>query len=88
MHRGFDVVGISLDEDLDQLADFLAEHEIHWTLLACEETAKLAEEYGIRGIPLLILVDADGKVVATGHKLEALINPIQNLLDELDNNSK
>jgi thiol-disulfide isomerase/thioredoxin len=83
--RGFDVVGISLDEDLDQLSDFLADHEVPWTLLAGEETAKLADEYGVRGIPLLILVDTEGKVVATGHKLEALLNPIHDLLDELDN---
>ncbi len=82
--RGFDVVGISLDEDLEQLADFLADSDIPWTLLAGEEASSLADKYGVRGIPLLLLVDTAGNVVDTGNDLNAMRAPLDKLLRELD----
>ncbi len=76
--RGFEVVGISLDQDRDALEGFLKEREIPWTILHEEPKGEgwqhpLATYYGITGIPTVILVGRDGKVITMdvrGEKLE------------------
>jgi thiol-disulfide isomerase/thioredoxin len=78
--RGFDIVGISLDKDQEALAQFLEENQIAWDNLAGDETQELATKYGVRGIPTLMLVDRDGKVVGVAHKLDALAPQIEKLL--------
>jgi thiol-disulfide isomerase/thioredoxin len=71
--RGFEIVGISLDKDQEALEAFLAEHDIAWETLAGEETQGLAEKYGVRGIPTMMLVGKDGKVLGVSHNVAALI---------------
>ena len=82
--RGFEVVGVSLDQDLDQLSEFLAEHALPWATLAGSGTSDLADKYNVRGIPALMLVDAGGKVVATGQNLESVTAALVALLDQRD----
>ncbi len=73
---GFDVVGYSLDNDLDALEKFEKERKLPWrtgvrklSMQANEKDGKnytnLTEYYGIHGIPTMILVDKDGKVIDT-----------------------
>ncbi|MFO0868693.1 MAG: redoxin family protein [Pirellulales bacterium] len=78
--RGFDVVGISLDQDLEALAEFNNQHKLPWTTLAGEETQALAKRYGVRGIPTMMLVDKSGKVVAVAHRVEELASRLEALL--------
>jgi thiol-disulfide isomerase/thioredoxin len=77
--KGFEVVGISLDEDRAALEKFVKSEEIPWPILFDQSDAggnALADFYGIRGIPQLILIGRDGNVItlnARGPKLaEAL----------------
>ena len=73
---GFDVIGYSLDDDLDALEAFEKERKLPWrtgsrklSMQANEKDGKkytdLVAYYGIRGIPTMILVDKDGKVIDT-----------------------
>ena len=73
---GFDVVGYSLDNDLDALEKFEKERKLPWrtgvrklSMQANEKDGKnytnLTEYYGIHAIPTMILVDKDGKVIDT-----------------------
>ena len=78
--RGFDIVGISLDKDQEALAQFIEENQIGWETIAGDETQDLAAKYGVRGIPTLMLVDRDGKVVGVAHQLAALEPQIEKLL--------
>jgi thiol-disulfide isomerase/thioredoxin len=78
--KGFDVVGISLDEDQEALAAYLEEHAIAWTTLAGEGTQELAEKYGVRGIPTMMLVDKEGKVAGVAHNVAALAPLVEKLL--------
>jgi len=78
--RGFDVVGIGLDEDPADLAAFVAKHEIPWPIIhdrrSDDGRPPLAERYGIAAIPTMILVGRDGRVVsveARGRRLEELL---------------
>ena len=75
--KGFEVVGISLDTDRDALETFLKEKEIPWTILYEEPQGQgwqhpLAAYYGITGIPTVILVGRDGKVVSMDVRGEKL----------------
>lgn len=82
--KGFEVVGISLDTDRDALEGFLKEREIPWTILYEEPKGQgwqhpLATYYGITGIPTVILVGRDGKVVSMdvrGEKLEEQLSKL------------
>ncbi len=85
-HRGFDVVGISIDGDKAELDDFLQQQKLPWPILLDSEAEESnAERYGVTGIPLLILVDKQGKVVSLeargpklGEELEKLLGPPEN----------
>lgn len=82
--RGFDVVGISLDQDREALVSFLAENQLPWVNLFSEEVAggqrhPLAVKYDVRAIPATFLIGRDGKVVAVnlqGAKLNAEIEKL------------
>ena len=74
--KGFEIVGISLDEDREKLTSFVADKKIPWPILHDEpeggEGNALASFYGITGIPQLILIGRDGNVItlnARGPKL-------------------
>jgi len=79
--KGFEVVGVSLDEDRDALEKFVAEQKVPWPILYEKPQGEgwrhpLATYYGISGIPTVILIGRDGNVItlnARGEKLgEAL----------------
>jgi thiol-disulfide isomerase/thioredoxin len=79
--KGFEVVGVSLDEDRDALAAFVKAKEIPWPILFEEPDGPawqhpLATYYGITGIPTVVLIGPDGNVVtfdARGKKLGAAL---------------
>ncbi|WP_437186620.1 TlpA family protein disulfide reductase [Planctomicrobium sp. SH668] len=67
--KGLEIVGISLDSEKDQLESFIKEKEVKWVNLFQDADAEsetqneTASFYGITGIPTMILVNRDGKVV-------------------------
>ena len=75
--KGFEIVGVSLDEDRDALVQFVTEKKIPWPVLFEKPEGEgwrhpLATFYGITGIPQLILIGRDGNVItlnARGEKL-------------------
>ena len=79
--KDFDVVGISLDEDIDALSGFLEKNELPWTILAGEGTQELGKTYGVRGIPMLILVDREGKAIKVSHSADEIASELSKLLD-------
>ncbi len=86
---GFEVLGYSLDSDLEALEKFEKERQLPWKTssrkLSCESddsNAKtyvdLTAYYGINAIPTMVLVGKDGKVLDTNARGEHL----QELLKE------
>ena len=78
--KGFEVVGISVDQDEEALATFLQENDLPWATLAGQDAQQLAERYGVRGIPTMMLVDKEGKVVAVSHNVASLAPLAEKLL--------
>ena len=83
--RGFDVVGISVDEDKEALESFLKEQKLPWTTLYDQAAdTKMADKYGIVAYPTTALVGRDGKVI----KLNVRGEELGEMLAELIGNSK
>ncbi len=77
--KGFEVVGVSLDSDREALEAFIEKKELPWMILHNQEEPGAHEAtsyYGIFGIPTMILVGRDGKVLSTqarGEELDKLL---------------
>lgn len=81
--HGFEIVGISLNDDKADVDEFVQDREIPWPIVwnqrAEGESGWIdpnATRYGISGIPTMILVGEDGNVIslsARGHNLGQLL---------------
>ncbi len=78
--KGFAVVGVSLDKDQEALAAYLAENQIPWENLAGDETQELAQKYGVRGIPTMMAIGKDGKILGVAHNVASLVPLIEKAL--------
>jgi thiol-disulfide isomerase/thioredoxin len=68
--RGFEIIGVSLDQDgaKDKLMSFTREHNMPWRQYfdGRNWNNDLAVKYGIRSIPAAYLLDGSGKIIAKG----------------------
>ncbi len=62
--KGFEIVGISFDEDREALESFVKKKSMPWPQYFDGQgwQNKFGKEYGIRGIPAMWLIDRQGKV--------------------------
>jgi len=67
--KGLVFIGISLDQDLNEMKNVAKEKKFTWPQYfdGLVWQNKLAGEWGVRGIPATFLIDPDGKVAWTGH---------------------
>jgi thiol-disulfide isomerase/thioredoxin len=88
--KGFEVVGVSLDQDAKPLKKFIEKENITWPILFPQEKKDqfwnnpLAVYYGVNGIPCVILMNQKGEVVSLnargpvlGKKLEELLGKVE-----------
>ncbi len=81
--KGFDVIGVSLDEKQEAWEKAIAADSLAWTNVSDLQKWKNAAAalYSVRGIPANFLVDSKGKIVASNLKGEALGAKLSELLD-------
>jgi peroxiredoxin len=72
--QGFEVIGVSLDEDKQKMLDFTKQHEMVWPQYFDGQGwgNKLAEQYGVHSIPATFLLDGTGKIIARDARGEDL----------------
>ena len=72
--NGFEVIGISLDQDEQKLKSFLKAKEIPWVQYFDGKgwQNKLAAKYGIDSVPATFLLDRQGKIIGQDFRGEAL----------------
>ena len=73
--KGFEIVGISLDDSEPKLRSFLKDKNMTWSQYfdGARWKNKLAQKYGVQGIPATFLLDGDGKIIGRdlrGEKLD------------------
>lgn len=93
--KGFEVVGLSMDDSPEAVAEFVEQEDIPWITLIEPELEKRgvagnpnALAYGVFTIPQTILVGKDGKVVATGVHGEELEEHLSELLGPVEETSE
>jgi thiol-disulfide isomerase/thioredoxin len=81
--KGFEIVGISFDRDLDKLKQVLTREKMTWPQYfeGAGEGNKYGEEFGITGIPTMWLVDKKG-VLRELNARENLHAKVEKLLGE------
>ena len=72
--KGFDIVGVSLDEDKPQLLSFIKDQNMTWPQYFDGQRweNKLAVKYGIQSIPATFLLDGEGKIIGKNLRGDAL----------------
>ncbi len=82
--KGFEIVGISLDEDRAAVEGFVKEAKIPWPILFAGKGwgDPVASFYGITGIPQLILIGRDGNVITLNARGEALAKELATLFKD------
>ena len=65
-HRGFNIIGISLDVDETVLREFIDENPLPWRQIfdGKRYEGPLAQQYGVRRIPRMFLLDRESKVIS------------------------
>jgi serine/threonine protein kinase/thiol-disulfide isomerase/thioredoxin len=82
---GFEILGISLDQDKDQLTTFLKEKNIVWPQVFDGKSwgSAVAKLYNVQSIPATFLIDGDtGRILATGARGTGLEPAIAKALAE------
>jgi len=85
-NKGFDVLGISLDEKRSDAEQYVAQTNIPWPSMFQESTGEtgwqnpMAVKYGIHAIPTAILVDQEGNVVSMQARGPRLGEALEKLL--------
>ena len=71
---GFEIIGISLDEDRAKLENFIKDKNMTWPQFFDGQKwkNKLAAKYGVNSIPATYLLDGEGKIIGKDLRGEAL----------------
>jgi peroxiredoxin len=76
--KGFEIIGVSLDQDEKKLKGFIEDKKMTWQQFFDGKGwgNKLASKYGVQSIPATFLLDGEGKIIAKdlrGEELDAAI---------------
>ncbi|MCL2347250.1 MAG: TlpA family protein disulfide reductase [Planctomycetaceae bacterium] len=85
---GFEIIGYSVDEDLDALKNFEANDPHPWYVASAVMTTEkglvdFATHYGIPGYPTMILIGRDGKVISKEARPPELDTMLEKLFPEV-----
>lgn len=86
--KGFEVLGVNLDDQPKLAQKFITEKQLPWKTLYSFDKARRgwsdprAVEFGITGIPFAILLSREGKVIDTHAREQHLIDLLQKELGE------
>lgn len=83
--KGFDIVGISCDNNLADLENFVKEKKIPWPIVFGDGVpSPTVTYYGIITIPTMVLVGKDGKVVSLNARGDNLKKELAKLLGPME----
>ncbi len=66
--QGVEVLGISLDRDMETLRNTIAEHELAW-LHHYDKSREMSKKWGVSGIPTVFILSPEGEVLWRGHPM-------------------
>lgn len=80
--KGLNIVGVSLDKDINKWKEAIAKDKIEWTQISNLKEWKepIAMQYQVEQIPTTFILDSQGKIVAKDLTGEELRTKIRELL--------
>ena len=83
--KGFEIIGISLDQDKEKLTKFTKEKNMTWQQYFDGKGwgNKLAVKYGVQSIPATYLLDGGGKIIGKDLRGEALEQAVASSVKQL-----
>lgn len=88
--RGFDVIGVSVDTNKEELEAFIKKNELPWTVTFYESedspglSQPLAMQFGISTVPVALLVDQEGRLISLEARGDDLAAWLERLLGPAD----
>lgn len=81
-HKGFELVGLSMDSFKESWLKAIEEDGLTWKQLNDPKSTngKTADHYGVKSLPTNFLIDADGKIIARNLRGSALEEMLEKLL--------
>ena len=75
---GFEIIGVSLDDDRARLESFIKDKNMTWPQYfdGLKWKNKLAGRYGVNSIPATFLIDGDGKIIGKDLRDEELAKAV------------
>jgi len=86
--KGFDIISVAIWCKAEEMKHTIEEEKIPWTVISSEltEAAKLGESqgkfYGIAGVPTMLLIDKEGKIIHTAMRGPLLQKTLAELFPE------
>ena len=76
------IIGLGGSDTLDEVKKFVAEHDIEWPQVYFGQAWNqgIAQQYGLSGLPYILLIDPEGKIVATWLREEKLTDTVREAL--------
>lgn len=80
--KGFDIFSVSLDDNREAWQKAINDDKLLWTHVSdlLKWNSAVVSQYNIEAIPFTVLVDAEGKIIATGLRGEALEQKLAELM--------
>jgi len=80
--KGFEIIGVSLDQDQTRLTNFTKQQKMTWQQYFDGKGwgNKLATKYGVQSIPATFLLDGEGKIIAKDLRGEDLDQAVSKAL--------
>jgi peroxiredoxin len=77
--KGFEVVSVSIDKKEDDWKKAVAQDSLKGTLLLAKDSKKILLDYTFSGIPYMVLLDKEGKIIAKNLRGETLVEKLKEL---------
>ena len=77
--KGFEVVSVSIDKKEDAWRKAVEEDQLKGTLLLAKDSKKIMQDYTFSGIPYMVLLDKEGKIIGKNLRGEALQEKLEGI---------
>jgi peroxiredoxin/protocatechuate 3,4-dioxygenase beta subunit len=78
----FAMIGLSLDDDTDAPLTYTTENNMDWTqAFLGSGGGAVATDYGVQGIPSIMLIDPEGRIIETGLRGAGIVDAVAKHLE-------
>ncbi len=77
--KGFEVVSVSIDKKMEDWKKAISQDNLKGTLLLAQDSKKIMLDYTFSGIPYMVLLDKEGKIIAKNIRGESLVEKLKEI---------